>query len=271
MHGYKVAIVGACGMVGGMFSSFLLQKKNILSKLVLYDIKTTNIDITTNKDEVNSCDFTFVCVPTPSNYDGSCNIDIVYEVCNWIQSKIIIIRSTIPPGTSQDIEKSTNKNIVFQPEYLGENPSGNRYNNISKNEWTVLGGRKEITAEIAELYLRLYTADFRVFQTDHNTAELVKYMTNSFLSMKTVYCAQMKKIAECHGVNYDIARELWLMDDRIGRSHTVVYKNAPGYGGKCFPKDVKALIASSKQHGYTPDLIEKADQINDILRQNIGY
>jgi len=270
----SVAVLGASGVVGGNMAKFLMTKRHLFSRLALYDIKPGEphgyAGVTDDKAAVEGCDVAFVCVPTLEMDDGSADTSIVEDVCGWANCGVFIIRSTVPPGTCERVMQDTGKDIVFQPEYLGENPSGNAYNNIGTRGWVTLGGPTQATAKAAAFYTRLYTADCRIMQTDFRTAEMVKYMTNSFLAIKTVYCAEIARVCEAHGVNYAAARELWLMDDRIGRSHTSVYKDNLGYAGKCFPKDIQAIIKSSEKLGFEPKLMKAADTRNDELRREIG-
>lgn len=274
MQKFSVAVIGASGVVGGNMAAFLATKKHLFSKLALYDINPGGIHngvaVTTDKSNVMGCDIGFVCVPTLEKADGSCDTSIVEEVCGWVDCSVFVIRSTVPPGTCESIEKATSKNIVFQPEYLGENPSGNAYNDIGRRGWVTLGGRPEATRKAAAFWTRVYTADCRIVQTDFRTAEMVKYLTNTFLAMKTVYCAEMAEVCEVLGVDYSSARELWLLDDRIGRSHTSVYEGNPGYSGKCLVKDLRGIVRAAEQAGVDPKLLKFIDSRNLELRAKQG-
>jgi len=270
----SVAVLGASGVVGGNMAKFLATKRHLFSRLALYDIRPGDpccgVEVTDDKITATGCDIGFVCVPTLEMEDGSADTSIVEEVCGWAGCGVFIIRSTVPPGTCERVMRDTEKDIVFQPEYLGENPSGNAYNDIGARTWVTLGGAPRCTAKAAAFYTRLYTADCQIMQTDFRTAEMVKYMTNSFLAFKTVYCAEIARVCDAHGVDYAAARELWLMDNRIGRSHTSVYESNPGYAGKCFPKDIAAIIRSSEKLGFEPKLMKAADARNDELREEAG-
>lgn len=270
----SVAVIGASGVVGGNMAKFLVTKQHLFSRFVLYDINPgtqyDDVAVTDDKSQVIGCDIGFVCVPTPENPDNSCDTSIVEEVCSWASCGMFVIRSTVPPGTCEEIELKVGPGIVFQPEYLGENPSGNTYNDINKRKWVTLGGQPHATRKAAAFWTRVYTADCHIMQTDFRTAEMVKYMTNTFLAMKTVYCAEMADICKGHNVDYMAARELWLMDERIGRSHTSVYDQNPGYSGRCFIKDMKAFIASAESHGVEPKLLKAVEARNTELRTSAG-
>jgi len=269
----SVAVLGASGVVGGNMAKFLATKRHLFSRLELYDIrpgKCDGVPITDDKANAAGCDVGFVCVPTMELEDGSADTSIVEDVCGWADCDVFIIRSTVPPGTCERVMQDTQKDIVFQPEYLGENPSGNAHNDIGARGWVTLGGTPSSTAKAAAFYTRLYTAECRIMQTDFRTAELVKYMTNTFLAMKTVYCAEMSKIASSFGVDYMAARELWLMDNRIGRSHTSVYPDNPGYSGKCLVKDLRGIVKATEDKGFEPKLLKAVDDRNLELRAELG-
>lgn len=195
------------------------------------------------RDAVNRCDFAFVCVPTPSIENWACDTSIVEEVVGWIDCPIIVIRSTVPPGTTARLREQTGKRIVFQPEYGPGETVGHPYGSLRDVPWVVLGGERADTVAVADLYKTTFNADLAIHQTDATTAELVKYMENAYLATKVAFCNEFYDIASAFGVDYNEARELWLADPRIGRSHTFVYPEARGFGGKCLPKDLAAILA----------------------------
>ena len=127
----------------------------------------------------------------------------------------------------------------------------------------IFGGASEDTQAVIEFVKPVMGADCRYWQTDATTAELVKYMENSWGAMKVTFCNEFYEIARAHGVDYNELRELFLLDGRTERMHTVVFEKKRGYGGKCFPKDVKAIIRSSEEHGYIPALLKEVDMTND--------
>src|SRR5919199_5826269 len=198
------------------------------------------------RDEINACRFAFVAVPTDARPDGSCDTSIVERTVDWLTSDVIVLRSTVPVGTTARLKQTTGKRIVFQPEYgPGETPDHHFRNPRSVN-WVILGGDRQDTVPVADLYKRCFNAELIIQQTDASTAELTKYMENCFLALKVTFCNEFYDLAEQFGVDYNELRELWLLDPRIGRSHTFVLPDDRGFGGKCLPKDVSALIASCR-------------------------
>jgi UDP-glucose 6-dehydrogenase len=98
------------------------------------------------------------------------------------------------------------------------------------------------------------------------TAELTKYMENAFLALKVTFCNEFYDIAEAQGVDYNELRELWLLDPRIGRSHTFVLPFGRGFGGRCLPKDLNAIIHAARGAGVEAGLLEAVRDVNDAIR-----
>ncbi|MCY9670648.1 hypothetical protein M5X11_38150 [Paenibacillus alginolyticus] len=115
-------------------------------------------------------------------------------------------------------------------------------------------------------YQQVYNAEVRIRRTDARTAEMAKYMENCFLALKVSFCNEFYDIAGAHGIDYNELREVWLEDPRIGRSHTFVYEDSRGYGGKCLPKDVHALISMADEKEVNADLMKSVQRKNSDLR-----
>jgi UDPglucose 6-dehydrogenase len=250
----KAAVVGG-GVVGTAI------RKLCGPETVIYDVRPEP-GYTQNKDEVNACDVAFIAVPTPMADDGSCNTAIVEEVVSWVTCPLIIIRSTVAPGTTDRLAARYRKNLVFQPEYLGETPA-HVFGNMAEREFIVLGGPPELTSRAADFYKHYYNSYVRFYFCDAKTAEVAKYMENAFYAVKVTFVNEFYEIARAHGVNFDILREVWLADTRISRDHTFVYPFARGFSGKCLPKDCRAIIQSSIQHGYTPKFLQACLAANE--------
>jgi UDPglucose 6-dehydrogenase len=250
----RVAIVG-CGWVGK-------ATNKLFTDAVLYD---TAPGMPADREAVNGCDVAFVCVPTPAKPDGGCDTAAVEEVVSWLRTPIIVLRSTVPPGTTEALARRHNKRIVFQPEYLGETPA-HPLADIRTRDFFVLGGQQEDTAAVAAIYSRVCHSSVRFYFTDSRTAELAKYMENCFFAVKVLFCSEFSRIAEAMGVTYAQLREIWLADPRISRDHTFAYENEPGFGGRCLPKDIAAIIECAKQHGGSPQLLEAVVRINKEYR-----
>lgn len=249
----KVAIVGL-GFVGNAM-------KKLFEQAVVYD-EPKGIG---SRNDVNMCYAAFVCVPTPTGADGVCDTSVVEDVLSWIDTDVIIIRSTVPVGFTEAMCEKTKKSIVFQPEYCGET-ADHPYADLSRRSWITLGGNKEDIEKAVRVYQQVYSSEVMIKAVDSRTAELAKYMENCFLATKVTFCNEFYDIAQSLGVSYTELRETWLMDDRIGRSHTFVYPEKRGYEGKCLPKDVAALISQADQLGVDTTLMKAVQEKNEKYR-----
>ena len=221
------------------------------------DIYDKNIKEYSKLNNHKTYDFTFICVPTDMKSDGSCDFSIVKEsVDKWAyKTKIFVIKSTIPVGcTEYIIDDCCYKPIVFSPEYYGTT----RHADPSPN-FLVLAGDKKYTEKVAQLYYSVKKRDFRITFTDFRTAELAKYMENCFLALKVTFCAEFAKLAEKFEVSYPELREIFVLDPRMGDSHTFIDPKQPYYDSHCLNKDIPALIAQA--NGDAP-LMEAMDKIN---------
>ena len=210
----------------------------------------------------NGYDFCFISVPTPKKENGEADISQVINVLETVEAKLYIIKSTVPPGTTKDLITKCNKNIIFSPEYQGDT----QHANISYN-FVILGGERALTSKVAQLYQYVYTGDLRIFQTDTITAELCKYMVNSFLACKVTFCNEFYRIAKQVGVDYSELRELFVLDPRIGRSHTFVYEDYPFYDSKCFNKDLPAIASEMDKRGYDASFVKAIIETNDKFKE----
>ena len=216
--------------------------------------------------QVNDCYMGIIAVPTPSNSDGSCDISAVEEVVSWLETPLILIKSTVPPGTTDMLKARYDKRIVFSPEYFGE------YSYYLPEEFTplgwpyvIVGGDSRDTREIVQLFTTRLGPAKTYIQTDARTAELTKYMDNAWLSMQVTFANEFYEIAEALGVDYSELRELWSLDPRVSKYHTAVFSEERGFGGKCLPKDLKAITVSAQAAGYNPGLL------NAVLDSNLRF
>lgn len=248
----EIAIVGF-GHVGK-------NMQNIFPNAVIYD-EPLGIG---NREDVNKCKVAFVCVPTPMHDNGACDTAIVEDVLTWLNTETIVLRSTVPVGFTDKFSSELNKNIIFQPEYYGETVN-HPLANLQERQWITLGGNKNKTNDVIMAYQQVYTSNIVINIVEPKVAELAKYMENCFLALKVTFCNEFYDIAKALGVNYTQLRETWLLDPRIGRSHTFVYQNNRGYGGSCLPKDISAMIFQAEQNNVNCDLLKS------VVNKNSGY
>ncbi len=250
----RVGIVGV-GAVGGAMAE-------MFPAAVLYD----EPKLVGTRAEVNTCDVAFVCVPTPRGADGSADTSIVEEVVSWLETPTIVIRSTVPVGTTRRLAEKSRKAVVFQPEYGPAETPDHPFNDLRNVRWIILGGERPAAEHALRAWQEVYNSDITVRITTYEAAELAKYMENAFLSLKVTFCNEFYEIAERIGVPYDELRELWLLDPRIGRSHTWVLPDKRGFGGRCLPKDLDAIIRLAENAGADPGLLRQVRASNEVFR-----
>ena len=244
----KIGIVGQ-GYVG-------TAVKEVFSKH--YETNTFDLNGKCNCNSihelVNNSDIIFVCVPTPMKKDGSCDTSIVESVvkdinetvnCNQ-DGKIVAIKSTIPPGTTNRLNKeSKNISVIFNPEFLTE---ANFVDDFKNQNRIIIGGESPSTTKLRQVY-SLAFPDAKIVKTGSKTAEMVKYFTNTFLATKVSFANEMKQICDKIDIDYDKVVEYATYDERLGKSHWAVPgpDGKLGFGGSCFPKDINALINFSDE------------------------
>ncbi len=253
----KIALVGY-GYVGKAMAS-------VFEDAVIYDIAP---EFSANKNKVNNCDIAFVCVPTPCNIDGHCDTSAVEEAVSWLETPLIVIKSTVLPGTTERLRKKFKKGILFSPEHIGET-SFHPYKNMRNINFVILGGPKEEASQVAQVYASVMGPAVKYYFTDATTAELSKYMANCFFATKVIFCHQFYKIAEAIGISYEELREVWLADPRISRDHSMVFRDKPGFEGKCLPKDISALINFAQTVSIDANLLKKVLEINQDIRKSL--
>jgi UDPglucose 6-dehydrogenase len=195
------------------------------------------------------------------------DLSIVEEAVGWIECDHIVLRSTVPVGTTDRLRRETGKSIVFQPEYGPAATPDHPFQDLRQIRWVILGGQRSDTIPVADLYKTVFNSDIRIHQTDGRTAELTKYMENCFLVLKVTFCNEFYDLANVLGVDYNELRELWLLDPRVGRSHTFVFPSDRGFGGGCLPKDLQAMVTAAHGAGYEPTLLEEVLATNQRIRE----
>jgi len=216
----------------------------------------------------------FVCVPTPMNADGSCNIEIVEGVISEIsksaeslnkQSVVAIIKSTVIPGTTLYLNhKYKNIHIVFNPEFLTERMSVEDFKNQSH---IIIGGPHEGTSVVKQMYEMAFS-NTPVTKTSSTIAEMVKYTTNCFLATKVSFANEMSQLCEKLEIDYDKVIEYSTKDKRLGTSHWAVPgpDGKKGFSGSCFPKDINAILKLSEALGVNASTMQGAWETNLEVR-----
>jgi len=256
----KIAIIGY-GYVGqGYHKSF--------PEAVIYD-EPKNIG---TREEVNQCDLGIVCVPTPMKDDGSCDTSIVEDVIKWLETPLILIKSTIPPGTTDELKKKYGKRICFSPEYMGEGKyfvAPWKYpdpTNPSFHTFQIIGGDKKDAEEIQGILVERLGPEKFYYLVEAVEAEIIKYMENSWGATKVSFCQEFYDLCQVFGASYARVREGFLLDSRVERMHTAVFPKKRKWGGKCWPKDVMAIIKRAEEKGYSMDLLKQVVKNNEKYR-----
>lgn len=175
-----------------------------------------------------------ICVDTPIINDYDLDITEVRNAIIENDCDIYVIKSTCPVGTVDKLKEETGKRIIFSPEYYGTTPHCNNFS----FDFTILGGDKQDCIEVIQLLQQCYDGRHQFRITDSRTAELVKFMENSFLATKVSFCCDFYKACKKLGLNYEELRELFILDERVGASHTFVNETSPYWNSHCLNKDV---------------------------------
>ena len=255
----KVGIIGN-GFVGES-QAFAFSPT---SEVRIYDIDPLRATHTLR--EVHECDFVFVCVPTPMYMDGTQDISYIARVFEQaIPGPIFIIKSTVLPGTTAKLNKMyPGLDIIFCPEFLTQRTA--KLDMLTQAR-IIFGGDEMLTERVEELY----TARFMnrtIIHTDSTTAELIKYMNNSFFATKVSIMNEFKRLSDALGTNWDDALYGFASDSRIGDSHLHVPgpDGKAGYGGVCFPKDVNAIATLARSFNVPLNTIEAGWKTNLEVR-----
>ena len=240
MENPKVGVIGN-GYVGEAISFAF----STISELSIFD--TNPLKSKNDLKSTHACDFVFVCVPTPMLKNGSQDLSFVDSAFKNATSKpIYILKSTVLPGTTESlINKHEDVKIVFSPEFLTEKNSKKDIINPSR---IILGGQNNLIKQVKKLFELRFKSE-RIILTDSKTAELIKYMNNTFLATKVSIMNEFKLLCDKIGANWEEALKGFISDDRIGDSHFNVpgHDGKLGYGGSCFPKDINAILSFSKK------------------------
>ncbi len=259
MKHFKVGVIGH-GFVGEA-QSFAFSP---ITDVKVYDIDPLKSNTTLN--EVYKCDFVFVAVPTPMYEDGSQDLSYIKDVFSKAQpGPIYIIKSTVLPRTTNNlIEQFPDLDIIFNPEFLTQRTA--KLDMLTQAR-IIFGGKPDLTKRVERLFTQRFM-NRNIIHTDPTTAELIKYMNNSFFATKVSIMNEFKRLSDALGTNWDDALYGFASDCRIGDSHLHVPgpDGKAGYGGVCFPKDVNAISSLGRELGVPLNTIEAGWKTNLEVR-----
>lgn len=255
----KIAIVGY-GVVGKTM-------RTLFPNALLYNGEKHPVGKSKYAD-LNKAQVAFVCVPTPMKPDGRCDTSIVEEVVSKLRVPLIIIRSTIEPGTTDRLKKKYKKHIVFCPEYVGEttaHPLGDE----KSRQFLILGGEREDTNKAIEIFQNVYNASVKIRQMTAIEAEFAKYLENRHIAFTVAECNEAYDLCQALGIDYNNIREAVFQDDpRMSPYWTFVYPKNRGFESKCIPKDVYAIVAKAREVNSPMTITEKILEVNKKWRKS---
>lgn len=269
------------GVIGqGFVGSAVREGMKNYFTVITYD-KDPNKQSTAKSilDVVSQVSETFLCVPTPMRKDGSCDLSIVKaaleEIATAVVKKqkngfVVVIKSTIPPGTTEALAKGYPEfSLVFNPEFLTEANAVEDYKNQNR---IILGGDRVGTTRMKQIFAKAFP-EVPIIKTSATIAETIKYVTNTFLSMKVSYANEIYQLCQALDIDYDKVVEYARYDTRIGNSHWAV--PGPdgdfGYGGHCFPKDIAALRYLADSLGVDTTMLTATIDKNNQVRTDLDW
>jgi UDPglucose 6-dehydrogenase len=291
--GYVGLVTGACLAEFGMnlicvdndrSKIELLQQGKVtihepgLEDLVAKNMREGRLSFSTSIEEgVKSSLVIFIAVGTPSDADGSADLKSVEEVAKEIARsidgyKVVVVKSTVPVGTCRRLKqlikdhqvKPTPFDVVSNPEFQRE---GSAVEDFMRPDRVTIGAESEqATAIMKDIYSALYLIETPFVITSLETAEMIKYASNSFLATKISFINEVANLCERVGADvHHVARAMGL-DGRIGKKFL---HPGPGYGGSCFPKDTRALSRMAQERGYSFKIIEAVIKVNDEQKKRM--
>lgn len=258
------------GFVGRAMHQFECESNNVM----IYDINPElclpkNVTI----ENLNSiCDIIFICVPTPMNKDGSCYLNIVEDIVSKLDKNKVIIKSTVPVGTSKKLGCS------FSPEFLTEKNFIDDIKNCGNWIFGVDDSGNLIKSFIDSFINNAYNhnkiMNNKITYLTTDEAELIKYFRNSFLATKVSFCNEIFEFCKHKNIDYEIIRKYGASDDRITLHHTLVpgHDGMTGFGGTCLPKDCNSLFHQMNDIGMKSYIIKNVLARNDeVDRKNADW
>jgi UDPglucose 6-dehydrogenase len=259
--------VGIIGM--GHVGKAMRQVFEAFADIVEYDVAT---DSKYPDTELAGCDFAVVCVSTPMQPDRSCDIANVRDAVARLPLDRVLLKSTVAPGTTDLLIAETGKHICFSPEYFGESSYFSQFvaAGPAATPFVILGGSPEDRQSLIDDLCPALGPDKTYFQCSAIEAEVVKYMENAYLATKVTFVNEFYEICRAFGADWHTVREGWLLDPRIERAHTLVFRDNRGFGGRCLPKDVNAVVEAAAKAGYDPQFLRAVLESNRLFGGDSG-
>lgn len=261
---YKIGIFGV-GILGSALHKYFERKPNY--EIYQYDKKGLG-----SLEELNLADYIYICLPTPYVPEKGCDTSIIEEgVGKLTGSKVVIIKSTVIPGTTENLQrKYPQHKFIFNPEFLTEVTADQDF---AYPDRQIVGYTEESYTVAKDILQQLPLAPYERI-VPARVAEMVKYGTNTWFAIKVAMHNELHDLCKAIGFSGDEWEELvsgLAADRRVGRTHlTITHKGKRGYWGKCLPKDQKALLEFARKNNIKMPIREAANKYNDELLKSQG-
>lgn len=250
----------------GFVGNALYEGMKSKNKIKVFDIEEKRRNCSFEESLEN--EIIFLCVPTPTDIDGKIDISIIKNLLLKIESRhLFVVKSTVTPNAMQQILKLfPNQRFVVNPEFLTERTAVEDFKNPSR---IVLGGEEGDIMKIENLYRELFP-NVKIVKTDHKTACFIKYFSNCYYAAKISLMNEFKQIADSNGLDWQDSLDGLLSSGWVNSMHTHVPgpDGDLGFGGKCFPKDINALISEAIELDVEPTMLKAAWEKNLQVRTN---
>ena len=240
-----------------------------MTELIVKNLANNNLTFRSNIESIAECEFIFLCVPTPQDADGSADLSYVIKATKNLSTLVkkdatLITKSTVPVNAWKEVVKALNRSdvaVVSNPEFLRE---GSAIADFFNPDRIVVGcGSSEKAKQVSDLYKQ---PDVETIITDNSSAELIKYASNSFLAIKLSYVNEVAALCEAVGAN---AKDVLFGIGKDSRIGSRFLEPGPGWGGSCFPKDVRALRVTAEDNAINMSLLSAAIDSNEKTHRRI--
>lgn len=262
----KIGIIGV-GFVGGTTGEVLKEHH----ELILYDkYKEPYRD----PSRLSEAEAVFISVPTPMKPSGEIDYSPIHNSLETLKQvtlnnpskPLVIIRSTAVSGTTDNLERNYPFNFAFNPEFLREKHAIEDMKNTNR---IVIGSNRMEDGQKVEAIYKPIFPDAKYIHVNNKTAEMIKYANNAMLTGQIALANELYQICKSVGIDYHQIKEVLLLDDRIAKNISVPGHDGDlGFGGKCLPKDLNALIYLARENLYRPYILEEVWRLNEKIRKN---
>lgn len=252
----RVGIIGL-GVIGSAQADMFREYEQVAYDPAHHDTYPT--------EQLAGCDFIIVCVGTPEGVDGHADLTYVESAAARLPDGVpVVIRSTVPPGTTDRLFAGTSRLYAHAPEFMGENVLHSWQRPVDV-PYMILGGAPEATRFFHERFRPVFPGTIHEC-TSAVESELAKYAANLYWATRVTFVNEIAKVCEQFGADYENVRAAWLSDPRMTSVYTKRAGYPPGFDGRCWPKDLAALTAASTTAGYDPEFLRAIGDANARFR-----